>query len=65
MADGRETTIFGDGEQSRDFVYVEDVVRALLAAAARGKGIFNVGTGESRRPSTACTSSAVGRRRGG
>ena len=45
MADGRETTIFGDGEQSRDFVYVEDVVRALLAAAARGKGIFNVGTG--------------------
>ena len=45
LADGRETTIFGDGEQSRDFVYVEDVVRALLAAAARGKGIFNVGTG--------------------
>ena len=46
MADGRPTAIFGDGEQSRDFVYVEDVVRALLAAAGRGNGIFNVGTGQ-------------------
>ncbi|MFQ5640304.1 MAG: SDR family oxidoreductase [bacterium] len=28
-----EVTIFGDGQQSRDFIYVEDVVRANLAAA--------------------------------
>jgi UDP-glucose 4-epimerase len=46
LRDGQETVIFGDGEQTRDFVYVGDVVAALLAAAgsARG-GIYNVGTG--------------------
>lgn len=40
-------TIFGDGEQSRDFVYVEDVVAANLLAAERGEGVYNVATGES------------------
>jgi UDP-glucose 4-epimerase len=30
---GRELVIFGDGEQTRDFIYVADVVRAILAAA--------------------------------
>jgi UDP-glucose 4-epimerase len=38
-------TIFGDGEQTRDFVYVGDVVRGVLAAAGRDGGIFNVGSG--------------------
>jgi UDP-glucose 4-epimerase len=46
MADGKETLIFGDGGQTRDFVYVGDVVAALLAAAGRDGGTFNVGTGE-------------------
>jgi UDP-glucose 4-epimerase len=46
MAGGEETLIFGDGGQTRDFVYVGDVVRALLAAAGREDGVFNVGTGE-------------------
>jgi UDP-glucose 4-epimerase len=46
MARGDGTAIYGDGEQSRDFVYVEDVVRALLAAQGRDGGIFNVGTGQ-------------------
>jgi UDP-glucose 4-epimerase len=46
LRDGRETEIFGDGNQSRDFVYVGDVVGALLAAAASpASGIFNVGSG--------------------
>jgi UDP-glucose 4-epimerase len=46
MRDGRPTTIFGDGAQRRDFVYVGDVVRALVAAGDRGAGaIYNVGTG--------------------
>ena len=45
LRDGRETDVFGDGEQTRDFVYVGDVVEALLAAAsAPGGGVFNVGT---------------------
>jgi UDP-glucose 4-epimerase len=38
--------IFGDGGQTRDFVFVGDVVRALLTAVGREGGVFNVGTGE-------------------
>jgi len=45
MARGDETVIFGDGEQSRDFVYVGDVVDALLATVGRSGGPYNVGTG--------------------
>lgn len=46
LRDGRETQIFGDGNQQRDFVFVGDVVAALLAAASAGTpGIYNVGTG--------------------
>jgi len=46
LRDGRETQIFGDGRQTRDFVYVGDVAQAFLAAAsAGGAGIYNVGTG--------------------
>ncbi len=45
MAEGETSTIFGDGSQTRDFVYVGDVVRAVLAAAGHDGGVFNVGTG--------------------
>jgi UDP-glucose 4-epimerase len=46
LARGEETLVYGDGEQSRDFVYVGDVVAAVLAAAeAEGGGTFNIGTG--------------------
>lgn len=43
----REPAIInGDGEQTRDFVYVEDVVRAnVLAVTTDLRGIYNVGTG--------------------
>jgi UDP-glucose 4-epimerase len=43
---GKRPTIYGDGEQTRDYVYVGDVVAALLAAADRGRpGTWNIGTG--------------------
>jgi UDP-glucose 4-epimerase len=45
MASGEPTAIFGDGAQTRDFVYVGDVVAALLAAEGQSGGPYNVGTG--------------------
>jgi len=45
LAAGAPIQIFGDGEQRRDFVYVGDVVAAMLAATAADGGVFNVGTG--------------------
>jgi UDP-glucose 4-epimerase len=44
---GRPLTIFGDGSQTRDFVYVGDVVRAIVAAVGDGNSrlVANVGTG--------------------
>jgi UDP-glucose 4-epimerase len=47
MARGEQTIVFGDGGQSRDFVYVGDVVAALLATVGSGGGPYNVGTGEA------------------
>ncbi len=47
MLKGEPVTIFGDGEQSRDFVYVDDVVHAFVLAMDRGDGQrFNIGTSE-------------------
>jgi UDP-glucose 4-epimerase len=50
MTSGRTPTIYGDGLQSRDFVYVADAVQALTKAAevpgVSGR-VFNVGTGKS------------------
>ena len=46
LAAGEETVIYGDGGQTRDFVYVGDVVQGLIAAAGRDGGVFNVGTGD-------------------
>ncbi len=45
LAAGEPATIFGDGAQTRDFVYVGDVVQALLAATGHDGGVFNVGSG--------------------
>ncbi|MDR2323372.1 MAG: NAD-dependent epimerase/dehydratase family protein [Microbacterium sp.] len=45
---GKEINIFEDGEESRDFVYIDDVVEATFLAAtvpAAAGGIFNVGSG--------------------
>jgi UDP-glucose 4-epimerase len=45
MREGAPTTIFGDGSQTRDFVYVGDVALGLIAASAGGRGVYNLGTG--------------------
>ncbi|HEY8501401.1 MAG TPA: GDP-mannose 4,6-dehydratase, partial [Solirubrobacterales bacterium] len=43
---GGRPTVFGDGTQTRDYIYVGDVVSAALAAAASDvTGAINVGTG--------------------
>ena len=46
LLSGEGCRIFGDGEQTRDFVYVNDVVDAFVRAADRGDGVLcNIGTG--------------------
>jgi UDP-glucose 4-epimerase len=43
---GEAGVVYGDGEQTRDFVFVDDVVDAFVRAAGRGSGLLlNVGTG--------------------
>ncbi len=43
---GERCTIFGDGEQTRDFVFVDDVVDAFSRAGTKGSGLLmNIGTG--------------------
>ena len=45
LLDDQQPVIYGDGEQTRDYVFVGDVVRANLAALNyKGSGVFNVGT---------------------
>ena len=45
LAEGETPKVFGDGTQTRDYVFVGDVVRATLAARERDGGVYNVGTG--------------------
>jgi UDP-glucose 4-epimerase len=43
---GKHPVVYGDGGQTRDFIYVGDAVSAYLAAADRGRpGIWNIGSG--------------------
>ena len=46
LRSGEQPTVFGDGLQTRDYIYVGDVVSAALAAAAgEASGAINIGTG--------------------
>jgi UDP-glucose 4-epimerase len=47
LRDGSQPTVFGDGQQTRDYIYVDEVVSAaLIASANEVTGPFNVGTGK-------------------
>lgn len=47
IAEGKPATIFGDGKQTRDFTYIDDIIEACLAALERGRPgeTYNVGGG--------------------
>ena len=45
LARGEQAKIFGDGTQTRDYVYVGDVARATVSAVGQEGGVFNIGTG--------------------
>jgi UDP-glucose 4-epimerase len=46
LAEGRRPRVYGDGEQTRDYVFVTDVAAAFIAASERGgSGPYNIGTG--------------------
>jgi UDP-glucose 4-epimerase len=46
LLDGEVPTIFGDGNQTRDFVFIDDTVHAFVQAIDRGSGrLVNIGTG--------------------
>jgi UDP-glucose 4-epimerase len=49
LDEGRPLTIYGDGDQIRDFVYVKDIVQALLLAAEKGTpgSVYNIGSGKA------------------
>ena len=45
LAAGEQAKIFGEGAQTRDYVYVGDVARATVSAVGPEGGVFNIGTG--------------------
>jgi UDP-glucose 4-epimerase len=58
---GQACTIFGDGDQTRDFVYVDDVVDAFARAADLGSGlVLNIGTGRETSVNELYTTMAAG-----
>src|SRR5205085_380749 len=46
-AQGKPLVVYGDGEQTRDFTYVGDIVAALMSAAGQGRpgAVYNIGGG--------------------
>ncbi|NLV14527.1 NAD-dependent epimerase/dehydratase family protein [Haloarcula argentinensis] len=48
LASGNAPKLYGDGEQTRDFTHVDDIVRGLVLAAEHElNGVYNLGTGEA------------------
>ena len=47
LLNGKDLVIFGDGEQQRDFVHIDDIVAGTLASLDAMPGTFNLGTGRA------------------
>ena len=48
LSEGRAPIIYGDGNQTRDFIFVKDATKAnIVAAESDATGIFNIGSGKS------------------
>lgn len=47
LLSGGAITIYGDGEQTRDFTFVGDAVNAHILSMEKGKGVYNIGSGKS------------------
>jgi nucleoside-diphosphate-sugar epimerase len=47
MLRGGQPVIYGDGEQTRDFVFVDDVVQANMLSMEAGPGTYNIGSGSA------------------
>jgi len=48
VRDKKPLIIYGDGNQTRDFTYIRDIVNAnILAAESQANGVYNIGTGKS------------------
>ena len=45
ILNGKPVTVYGNGHATRDFVYVQDVVRANMAALRSAEGVYNIGSG--------------------
>jgi UDP-glucose 4-epimerase len=59
LIDNQPPLIFGDGMQTRDFVYIKDVVQAnILAMQSSATGTFNIGSGEKINLNTLATTLA-------
>jgi UDP-glucose 4-epimerase len=46
LAEGEQARIYGEGTQTRDYVYVGDVAHATVSALGHEGGVFNIGTGQ-------------------
>jgi len=51
ISENREITVFGDGQQTRDFTYIDDIIKANLSSIENGKAgeTYNLGGGTQRK----------------
>jgi UDP-glucose 4-epimerase len=47
LSKGLQPVVYGDGTQTRDFIFIDDVVNALILAMDADPGVFNIGTGSA------------------